>query len=63
MNIPVITRTELKAKLDRREPVVLLEAPAIAAGVLSSMGYGNVRVFPGGKQEWEEAGLRFDAQG
>jgi rhodanese-related sulfurtransferase len=29
----------------------------IAAGVLASMGYRNVSVFPGGKKEWEEAGL------
>ena len=29
----------------------------IAATVLGSLGYSNVRVFPGGKQEWEEAGL------
>jgi len=29
----------------------------IAASVLASLGYKNVRVFTGGKQEWEEAGL------
>ena len=32
----------------------------IAATVLGSLGYRNVRVFPGGKQEWEEAGLPFE---
>src|SRR4051812_34654552 len=26
----------------------------IAAGVLATLGYENVRVFPGGKKEWEE---------
>ena len=29
----------------------------IAANVLATLGYDNVRVFTGGKQEWEEAGL------
>ena len=29
----------------------------IAANVLATLGYANVRVFTGGKQEWEEAGL------
>jgi rhodanese-related sulfurtransferase len=29
----------------------------LAAGVLASMGYQNVSVYPGGKKEWEEAGL------
>jgi rhodanese-related sulfurtransferase len=105
-----ITRTELQEKLDRKLPIVLLEAlppgyfhkghlpgarnlphdqvrklaPAllpvkaaeivvycasptcqnshIAATVLASMGYQNVSVFPGGKQEWEEAGLAFEGQ-
>jgi len=33
----------------------------IAADVLSGLGYRNVRVFPGGKQEWEEAGLALEA--
>ena len=109
MNIPEITRTELAAKLDRREPIVLLEAlpqghylrghlpgarhlphdevraravavvpdkqaeivvycasptcqnSGIAAAVLASLGYGNVRVFPGGKQEWQAAGLPLEA--
>jgi rhodanese-related sulfurtransferase len=30
---------------------------AIAAGVFTSLGYRNVRVFSGGKQEWQDAGL------
>ena len=29
----------------------------LAAATLKGMGYANVRVFTGGKQEWEEAGL------
>lgn len=33
----------------------------IAAGVLSGLGYPNVRVFSGGKQEWEAAGLALEA--
>jgi rhodanese-related sulfurtransferase len=33
----------------------------IAANVLSSLGYPNVSVFRGGKQEWEDAGLPFEA--
>jgi 3-mercaptopyruvate sulfurtransferase SseA len=33
----------------------------IAAGVLTSLGYQNVRIFPGGKREWEAAGLAFEA--
>ncbi|HET7764779.1 MAG TPA: rhodanese-like domain-containing protein [Burkholderiales bacterium] len=28
-----------------------------AAAKLAQMGYGNVSVYPGGKQEWSEAGL------
>jgi rhodanese-related sulfurtransferase len=32
----------------------------VAAGVLSGLGYQNVRVFRGGKQEWEEAGLALE---
>ena len=33
----------------------------IAATVLDSLGYSQVRVFPGGKHEWEEAGLPLEA--
>jgi rhodanese-related sulfurtransferase len=33
----------------------------IAANVLGSLGYQNVSVYPGGKKEWEEAGLPFEA--
>lgn len=29
----------------------------IAARVLEQMGYANVAVYPGGKQDWQEAGL------
>jgi rhodanese-related sulfurtransferase len=32
----------------------------VAAGVLTGLGYRNVRVFAGGKQEWEDAGLAFE---
>lgn len=30
---------------------------AIAAGVLAQLGYTNVRVYAGGKQDWEQAGF------
>lgn len=33
----------------------------IAAHRLSVLGYVNVSVYAGGKQEWEEAGLPFEA--
>lgn len=33
----------------------------IAAGVLASLGYQNVSVYPGGKKDWEEAGLPLEA--
>lgn len=33
----------------------------VAAGALSALGYRNVRVFRGGKQEWEESGLALEA--
>src|SRR5712691_1709468 len=29
----------------------------IAARLLERLGYGNVSVYPGGKQDWSEAGL------
>ena len=32
----------------------------VAAQRLIQLGYANVAVFAGGKQEWEEAGLPFD---
>ncbi len=51
---------------DRGAPVVVYCAnPAcrnshVAANVLRDLGYADVRVFPGGKAAWEEAGLPFD---
>ena len=33
----------------------------IAAHRLSVLGYANVSVYAGGKQEWEEAGLPFES--
>jgi rhodanese-related sulfurtransferase len=33
----------------------------IAGNVLFALGYPNVSVYPGGKKEWEEAGLPFEA--
>lgn len=33
---------------------------SVAAGALIGLGYRNVRVFAGGKQEWEAAGLAFE---
>jgi rhodanese-related sulfurtransferase len=48
-------------------PVVVYCASAtcqnshIAARRLTQLGYENVRVYPGGKQDWEAAGLPFDA--
>ena len=32
----------------------------VAAKALSGLGYEDVSVFPGGKQEWEEAGLSLE---
>ena len=32
----------------------------IAARVLEQMGYANVAVYPGGKQDWQDAGLETD---
>jgi rhodanese-related sulfurtransferase len=33
----------------------------VAARVLEQMGYANVSVYPGGKQDWQEAGLPVEA--
>ncbi len=33
----------------------------IAARVLEQMGYANVAVYAGGKQDWQEAGLALEA--
>ena len=33
----------------------------IAARVLEQMGYADVAVYPGGKQDWQEAGLALEA--
>jgi rhodanese-related sulfurtransferase len=35
----------------------------IAAATLSAMGYGNVSVYAGGKQDWVEAGLALHKDG
>jgi len=35
----------------------------IAAHRLAQLGYGNVAVYPGGKQDWMEAGLPVDRGG
>ena len=35
----------------------------IAAGALERLGYGNVSVYAGGKQDWQEAGLRLEPGG
>jgi rhodanese-related sulfurtransferase len=32
----------------------------VAAAVLTSLGYQNVRVFAGGKEEWKQAGFPFE---
>ena len=51
----------------RSAPVVVYCASAtcqdshIAARRLTQLGYENVRVYAGGKQDWEAAGLPFDA--
>ena len=51
---------------DRSAEVVIYCASAtcrnshIAAQRLVQLGYTNVAVYAGGKQEWEEAGLPFD---
>lgn len=33
----------------------------VAAATLASLGYANVRVFAGGKQEWQDAGLPLES--
>ena len=48
---------------DRNAEIVVYCASAtcqnshIAARVLEQLGYGNVAVYAGGKQDWQEAGL------
>ena len=48
---------------DKSRPVVVYCASAtcnnshIAAGILGQLGYSNVSVYAGGKQDWSEAGL------
>ena len=48
---------------DKSRPVVVYCASAtcnnshIAAGILGQLGYGDVAVYAGGKQDWSEAGL------
>jgi rhodanese-related sulfurtransferase len=65
INFPHDRTRELAPRLlsDRdAEIVVYCASPTcrnshIAAGVLRTLGYRNVRVYGGGKQDWQEAGL------
>ena len=55
----------LTAKHHAQEAQIIAEAGrpgrvTIAAQRLSQLGYANVAVYAGGKQEWEEAGLPFE---
>jgi rhodanese-related sulfurtransferase len=51
---------------DRSTPIVVYCASRtcqnshIAAQRLAQLGYADVAVYAGGKQDWEEAGLRFE---
>lgn len=51
---------------DKAAPVVVYCASETcrnsqqAAAVLESLGYSDVAVYPGGKKDWEEAGLPFE---
>jgi rhodanese-related sulfurtransferase len=64
-NMPHDAVAELAPRLapDKSAPIVVYCASAscqnshIAAGVLKQLGYADVRVYPGGKKDWTEAGL------
>lgn len=52
---------------DRKAPIVVYCASAtyrnshLAADALAALGYANVAVFAGGKQEWIDAGLKVES--
>jgi rhodanese-related sulfurtransferase len=64
-NLPPKRLDELAPELigDRRRPVVVYCASVTcansheAAARLRALGYADVRVYPGGKADWAEAGL------
>jgi rhodanese-related sulfurtransferase len=49
-------------RISREDLLALLEAGTvqlIAAAAFARLGYADVRVYAGGKQDWAEAGLAF----
>lgn len=68
INLPLDRLTELAATLlpDKTSEIVIYGAgpnctlTKDAARELSELGYQNVRDYPGGKQDWYEAGLRIE---
>jgi rhodanese-related sulfurtransferase len=60
INIPIRTLAQSLDKVPTDKPVVLYCASGHRAGMataaLQSLGYGNVRAFPGGWKAWSEAG-------
>ena len=65
LHLPHTEVRELAAAVlpDKSRPVVVYCASAtcnnshIAAGILGQLGYADVSVYAGGKQDWAEAGL------
>jgi rhodanese-related sulfurtransferase len=70
LHLPHDQVRELAASLlpDRQAEIVTYCASAacqnshIAAKMLTQMGYTNVSVYPGGKQDWIEAGLAVESE-
>lgn len=70
LHLPHDQVRELAANLlpDKQAEIVTYCASAtcqnshIAAKVLTQMGYSNVSVYPGGKQDWIEAGLPVESE-
>jgi hypothetical protein len=52
--VRTVSREELRGKVDRGYGFVLVD---VLRRKLAAMGYHNVRVYTGGKQDWIEAGL------
>ncbi|MEU1734183.1 rhodanese-like domain-containing protein [Streptosporangium sp. NPDC020145] len=67
-NVPDQVSAELAGQVapDRAAPVVVYcsgpycNRSKIAAAAFARLGYADVRVYAGGKQDWAEAGLAFE---
>ncbi|WP_049563989.1 rhodanese-like domain-containing protein [Nonomuraea sp. SBT364] len=67
-NVPDQLSAELAGQVapDRAAPVVVYcsgpycNRSKITAAAFARLGYADVRVYPGGKQDWAEAGLAFE---